>query len=227
MAIEQVERNQRIAAAVREGKLTFTEIGRRHDLTRERIRQIAAEQGVRWPRRHLLNLPQGKIYEALDLIERGIPITHAAQIVGIAHADSFRSALTRRGLHEPQRDGRAWTDVEVAFLRQHYKTPGWSASKIGDRLGRTREEVIGKANRLKLCKPVDPSKTVSGQVRALLSADGTLTPKQITARLGCKLEHARTERWRFNNPESDYLVRHVRNARKRQGAAQQMSARAA
>jgi hypothetical protein len=228
MATEQKDRNAVIADLVREGKLTFQAIGNRYNLTRARIRQIAIEQGVRWsPGRLVLKLSEAKIYEAYGMIERGMPIAHAAHAVeAMVVASTLRRALQVRGLHEPEHDDRAWADVEIAFLRQHYKTPGWSASKIGAKLGRTRNEVIGKANRLKLCRPLDPSETVSGQVRALLSADGTLTPKQIAGQLGCPLARARHEKWRFKNPELDYRGQHLRNARKRQGA-QQISARAA
>lgn len=44
-----------------------------------------------------------------------------------------------------------WTEEEDTFLRGYYGK--WSATKIGRILGRTRNMVIGRANRLKLCKP--------------------------------------------------------------------------
>lgn len=55
-----------------------------------------------------------------------------------------------------------WSDEQIAFVCARYKQPNWSASKIAAALakqwparmrGVTRDAVIGKANRLGLCRP--------------------------------------------------------------------------
>ena len=56
-----------------------------------------------------------KVRKAIRLIDRGMPVSHAAQIVGL-RADSLMRHLEKRGLYERQ-TGRhqRWTD------RQHEK----------------------------------------------------------------------------------------------------------
>ncbi len=47
-----------------------------------------------------------------------------------------------------------WSKDEEAFIKEHYKGGQMSAAAIGRELGRTRDEVIGKAHRMGLCTPV-------------------------------------------------------------------------
>jgi hypothetical protein len=78
-----------------------------------------------------------------------------------------RYGITRQAIHYigarygvfRTRSGRvvdpwtSWSDADIRFLRHHYRKPGWSARRIADELGRTRNEVIGKANRMGLTSP--------------------------------------------------------------------------
>ena len=45
---------------------------------------------------------------------------------------------------------RAWTDADVAVLRQHYANPQGSARELAKRLGRTTQQLTGKASLLGL-----------------------------------------------------------------------------
>lgn len=46
-----------------------------------------------------------------------------------------------------------WSAADIAVVQAHYGQPGWSAQRIAAVLGRTRNEVIGKARRLGLSDP--------------------------------------------------------------------------
>ena len=45
-----------------------------------------------------------------------------------------------------------WSDERIAALVQ-YRRRGWSASRISEALGTTRNAVLGKLHRLGMCKP--------------------------------------------------------------------------
>lgn len=46
----------------------------------------------------------------------------------------------------------AWTELRVAILRERWPDTSWSAARIGEELGCTRNTVLGKAHRLNLGK---------------------------------------------------------------------------
>ena len=50
-----------------------------------------------------------------------------------------------------------WTPAKIALL-ERYWTQGWTAQHIGDKLGATRNAVIGKAHRLKLTPRGEPAR---------------------------------------------------------------------
>jgi len=51
---------------------------------------------------------------------------------------------------------RKWAKSEMALVRQHYKKGTYSAEKISAMLdNRTRAAVVGKANRMGLCQPIE------------------------------------------------------------------------
>ena len=61
-----------------------------------------------------------KVRKAMRLIDRGMPVSDAAQIVGL-RPDSLMRRLEKRGLYERQTGrNRAWTDCEVRVLRRDY-----------------------------------------------------------------------------------------------------------
>ena len=140
----RTERNAEIVDLIRKG-LQLTEIARRYGISHQHVSRIGLAVGVRGLRRRL---PEEKIAAGLELIARGMPISRAGESIGVA---DLYHALVRRKLHEPEAGVMdPWSDRHVAILRRHYGQPGWSAARIGERLGRTRNEVIGKAHRLGL-----------------------------------------------------------------------------
>lgn len=52
--------------------------------------------------------------------------------------------------------GRGWSEADVLQLRTLWGQPGLSAARIAERLGFSRNAVLGKAHRLGLCKPRAP-----------------------------------------------------------------------
>jgi hypothetical protein len=91
-----------------------------------------------------------KVRKAIRLIDRGMPVSHAAQIVGL-RADSLMIHLEKRGLYERQTGrNRPWTDREVRVLRRDYGKPGHSLRSIGAALDRTDHEIASKGHRLGL-----------------------------------------------------------------------------
>lgn len=53
-------------------------------------------------------------------------------------------------------DGSPWTDEEIKFLEDNWMS--MSASNIGDRLGRTKNSIIGKSARLGLKRKQNPGR---------------------------------------------------------------------
>jgi hypothetical protein len=148
--LEKRERNLEIVARIRAQKETLQQIGASYGICRERVRQIGAGHGVYSGVYERLD--RAKVAQGIALVERGMIPSHAAHEVGLPQSGFYRH-LVVVGIHVPSEIKEPWSDADAAFLRQHYKQPGWSAAKIGKRLGRTRHEVIGKANRLGLCTP--------------------------------------------------------------------------
>lgn len=81
-------------------------------------------------------------------VNDGLTFKQAAARIGISAGALYGKAVAF-GLHEATSVDRSpWTDVEVRTVSNLYrKVP---ASKIAEKLGRTRNEVIGKASRLGL-----------------------------------------------------------------------------
>lgn len=179
-------RNKEIVALIAAGK-TLGEIGLVYGLTRERVRQIGERVGVTSINRTNNPLTESEKARARELIDRGMPVDHVAESVGRGRT-SVRNYLVDAGLHVPLNDDRAWKPREDAFLRRRYKTPGWSAAAIGEHLGRTRDEVIGRAHRLGLSDPTYWRKA-SARKRKLQLAMAHMhklgrTYAQISAELG-------------------------------------------
>jgi GcrA cell cycle regulator len=57
----------------------------------------------------------------------------------------------RWAVHVPAKVDVPWTDEQVAYLREHWKA-GDSAAMIGKAIGRTRNSVCAKLDRLKLLR---------------------------------------------------------------------------
>lgn len=144
--MDRKKRDAEIVRLVEQRKLTLREIGQKHGVSYQRVSQVAKAAGV--VRGHP-TIDHDKLFDALLLVRNGLPLSHAAEMKGLC-VDGFAQALMRRGLYTPSRQQSEWDDTEVTFLRKHYKQPGWTAQRIADKLGRTKNETIGKANRLGL-----------------------------------------------------------------------------
>jgi hypothetical protein len=143
-------RNQLIADRVKAGE-TFAAIALDYGVSSQRIRQIALHRGVRSVRWFSLkdsDLTRFDRKRALDLYDRGMPFAHISEIIGCHPTTVMKFATKYRG-YNPSPCNGLWTEKEIAFVRAHYKRPGWSATRIGLELRRTRHEVIGKAWRLR------------------------------------------------------------------------------
>ena len=144
-----IGRDSEIGRLVKErDDLSLEKIGARFGLCYERVRQIALRAGHA---RGVPTLPEEKIAAAHALIRDGVPIAHAAKMTDL-NRKSLHNNLTRRGLHTPATDDRPWTPAEEGFLHREYDGVRGKATIIARALNRTRNEVIGKANRMGLCK---------------------------------------------------------------------------
>lgn len=81
-----------------------------------------------------------------------------------------------------------WTDERVDKLKAMHKE-GLSFSIIGERLGASRNAVIGKAHRLGLCKP-SPSLPAMSARRTTKRKPDITKPKVITKPSGFRFGHA-------------------------------------
>lgn len=120
-------------------------------ISRQRVGQILNKYGIeRRPRRTAM--PADRLERAITMVNRGRLPFHAADEAGI-NGQAFYAYLHRRGLYQNVRQLDAWTEDEDCFVRIHYNRD-LSARMIGARLGRTRNEVIGRASRLGLSQSV-------------------------------------------------------------------------
>lgn len=65
------------------------------------------------------------------------------------------------------RDHLPWSDAEIASLRQWWCVDGWTTRQIGDRMGRSRNAVLGKVHRLELVKAAAPGVPAAAMAAAL------------------------------------------------------------
>lgn len=148
--MNRTRRNAKIVKVLLARKLTMAEIGDMFDLSTGAIALIAKAHGAS---RGIRRFDPQTVRKAIRLIDRGMPVSHAAQIVGL-RADSLMVYLEKRGLYERQTGrNRPWTDREVRVLRRDYGKPGHSLLSIGAALDRTDHEVASKAHRLGLSWP--------------------------------------------------------------------------
>lgn len=193
------ERNAAILRALRKGA-TLSEAAQPHGLTRERVRQIALRAGVisQHKRNEAFEPSPREKAVILDRWRRGMPIAHIAESIRRPER-TVAGWLVRHGHHVRDHDDQEWTTSEIAFLKEHYKRPGWSMAHIGRALGRTRNEVAGKARRLGLQAPVAAGSTKSHQIR-LMHARGVKLAR-IAREIGSSVAHARSIIWQDNNRE--------------------------
>jgi hypothetical protein len=143
-ANELRERNAAIAAKV-EGGRTFADVGREYNLDRTRIKQICRRFGVRSPQPYE-PLTEAERATICAMHARGIPHEHIAKDVK-RRSNTVRDFLKRQGLHLSAPVDPLWTvEEDTAILAGYYEL---GSRKIALALRRTRNEVIGRADRLR------------------------------------------------------------------------------
>ncbi len=146
------QRDLDILDAIRAGDQSYRDIGAQHGITAQRVSQIAqrhAVQSIYWPER----VDPDSITRGTALFLRGAPIQHAADAAGLSR-QVLANHLVRQGLHNPGPFEPAWSCSEDQVLRAKYGNYQYSARNIATELKRTRNEVIGRAHRLGLSKPM-------------------------------------------------------------------------
>ena len=107
--MNRARRNAKIVKLLRARKLTMAKIGDMFGLSTGAIALIAKAHGAS---RGTRRFDPQMVRKAMRLIDRGMPVSHAAQIVGL-RADSLMVYLEKRGLYERQTGrNRPWTDSE-------------------------------------------------------------------------------------------------------------------
>lgn len=141
-------RNDRIVALYQSG-LTLRQVAAQCGLSFERVRQILKSRNVT-RRPHRVEIDNRDYARAKRMFEDGLTIAAAADTIGVGRG-VLAYRLIEDGSHSPVNITQEWTRSEIAVLRKTYRVI--SAREIAERLGRTRDEVIGKAYRLGLSAP--------------------------------------------------------------------------
>lgn len=145
---DMAKRNDEIVRRYKRGD-TLQSIGDAFGLSRWRVYRIAVDERSLPARgRGFRSIPRDTIISGMKHVNDGLTFKQAAARIGISAGALYGKAVAF-GLHEATSVDRSpWTDVEVRTVSNLYrKVP---ASKIAEKLGRTRNEVIGKASRLGL-----------------------------------------------------------------------------
>ncbi len=145
---DMAKRNDEIVRRYKRGD-TLQSIGDAFGLSKWRVHQIAVDERSLPARGHgFRSIPRDTIISGMKHVNDGLTFEQAAARIGISVSSLFTKAVAF-GLREATSVDRSpWSDVEVRTVSDLYrKVP---ASKIAEKLGRTRSEVIGKANRLGL-----------------------------------------------------------------------------
>ena len=116
--MDLVKRNAEIVALVRARKMPMREIAARYRLSTSSISLIAIRFGV-----HAQAADPKKVRAASRLIQRGMPLRHVAQTVGLDY-QRLRRLLEKQGVYTvPSPNGRPWSEREVRILRRDYGKP--------------------------------------------------------------------------------------------------------
>ena len=95
-----------------------------------------------------------KVRAASKLIQRGMPLRHVAQTVGLGY-QRLRHLLEKQGVYKVPPPNKPWSEREVRILRRDYGEPGRSLRTIAAKLGRTCQGVNSKAALLGLRWPLE------------------------------------------------------------------------
>lgn len=99
---------------------------------------------------HIRVISEDECNNAWDAVQRGATLDAAAFLIGVSQT-RLRKEFRAKGISVPLPPVvvTPWSDEEFETLRAHYKRDK-SASEIAQILGRSRNEVIGKAHRMGL-----------------------------------------------------------------------------
>lgn len=146
---EKIHRNAEVVKAVVSGK-TYAEVALEHGVSRSRIEQICKAAGAKSLHHQPLtpNEKQDILAQAHALAGNGFS---PADIRSTRARETVRSFLIAKGLYTPWIANDKWDDDQDAQIIARYYDigPTGGARAIANDLGRTRNEVIGRANRLK------------------------------------------------------------------------------
>ena len=147
--MDLVKRNAEIVALVKPRKMAMREIAARYRLSTSSISLIAIRHGV-----HAQAADPKKVQAASKLIQRGMPLRHVAQTVGLDY-QRLRHLLEKQGVYKVPPPNRPWSAREVRVLRRDYGKPGRSLRTIAAKIGRTCQAVNLKAALLGLSWPLE------------------------------------------------------------------------
>ena len=133
--MDLVKRNAEIVALVKARKMPMREIAARYRLSTSSISLIAIRHGV-----HAQAADPKKVQAASKLIQRGMPLRHVAQTVGL-HYQRLRHLLEKQGVYKAPPPNRPWSERELRILRRDYGKPGRSLRTIAAKIGRTCQAV--------------------------------------------------------------------------------------
>ena len=110
--MDLVKRNAEIVALVKARKMPMREIAARCRLSTSSISLIAIRHGV-----HAQAADPKKVRAASKLIQRGMPLRHVAQTVGLDY-QRLRHLLEKQGVYKVPPPNRPWSEREVRILRR-------------------------------------------------------------------------------------------------------------
>ena len=145
--MDLVKRNAEIVALVKARKMPMRKIAALYGLSDSSISLIAIRHGV-----HAKALDPKKVRAARKLIQRGMPMRHVAQTVGLNY-QRLRQLLAEQGVYKVPPPNRLWSERELRILRRDYGKPGRSLRTIATKIGRTCQAVNLKAALLGLSWP--------------------------------------------------------------------------
>lgn len=146
--LNQAVRDAEIADLARHG-IGYKWLAAEYGLTKERTRQIARKHGVE-ARCQRLSAREREIAHRLCETKTVAEIARRLK----RRPDTIRGHLACFGLKaKPDHDECKWSKREAQRLRDLYPTATFEV--IADKLGRTRNEVAGKARRMGLMKRSD------------------------------------------------------------------------
>lgn len=97
----------------------------------------------------------------------GLPVRIIAKNAGVTDR-TIRKLIAKYGLPERNTPAteRSLLPDQIEFLAAHYKQPGWTAERIGQHLGKTKNAIIGLARRLGIAAAKPPSNDIYGIPKA-------------------------------------------------------------